>query len=86
MKGANQCCGSAGIYNLIETEMSMQILDHKMVHAQHTQARTIVTSNPGCLLQMKLGIKRAGLEQQVQAVHLVDLIAEALPDESRNER
>jgi glycolate oxidase iron-sulfur subunit len=79
MKEADRCCGSAGIYNLVETEMSMQILDHKMEHVKKTEAYTLVTANPGCLLQMKLGIKRARLEQKMRAVHIVDFIAESLP-------
>jgi glycolate oxidase iron-sulfur subunit len=79
MKEADRCCGSAGIYNLVETEMSMQILDHKMEHVKKTEAYTIVTANPGCLLQMKLGIKRAGLEKKMRAVHVVDFLAESLP-------
>jgi glycolate oxidase iron-sulfur subunit len=75
---AGMCCGSAGIYNLIETEMSMQILDHKMENIKNTDACTILTSNPGCLLQMQLGIKRAGLENKMKAVHIVDFLAESL--------
>src|SRR5699024_8133862 len=57
MKDAYRCCGSAGIYNLVQSEMSMQILDHKMEEAVKTHAKPIVTANPGCLLQMKLGIE-----------------------------
>ncbi len=77
MKDADRCCGSAGIYNLIEPEMLMQILDYKMEMAKQTNATTIVTATPGCLLQMKLGIERAGLSESVHAVHLVDLMLEA---------
>lgn len=40
----------------------------------------IVTANPGCLLQMRLGIERAGLAGRVEAVHVVDLLARALPE------
>ncbi|WP_027965330.1 (Fe-S)-binding protein [Halalkalibacillus halophilus] len=78
MKGAEQCCGSAGIYNLTQPEMSMQILDHKMEHVNATAAHTIVTTNPGCLLQMKLGIEREGQSENVRAVHLADLLLEAV--------
>ncbi|WP_226527464.1 (Fe-S)-binding protein [Metabacillus niabensis] len=78
MKDADRCCGSAGIYNIVESEMSMQILDHKMEEAQATQATTIVTANPGCLLQMKLGIEREGISDQVRAMHIVDLLIEAV--------
>ncbi|WP_141603758.1 (Fe-S)-binding protein [Terrilactibacillus laevilacticus] len=78
MEGADRCCGSAGIYNIVEPDMSMQILDHKMEHVKETKATTIVTANPGCLLQMKLGIEREGLTGRVRAVHIVDLLLEAL--------
>lgn len=80
MERADSCCGSAGIYNLVQPEMSMKILDRKMENVQATHAHTIVTANPGCLLQMKLGIERAGLQGQVRAVHIVDLLLEALMD------
>ncbi|MFS0781820.1 (Fe-S)-binding protein [Bacillus sp. 1P06AnD] len=79
MEKADSCCGSAGIYNIVESDMSMQILDHKMEKARATEAQTIVTANPGCLLQMKLGIEREGLTETVRAVHIVDLLLEACP-------
>ncbi|MFD1778354.1 (Fe-S)-binding protein [Fredinandcohnia salidurans] len=78
MKNADSCCGSAGIYNIVESEMSMKILDSKMKNVKDTQAKTIVTANPGCLLQMKLGIEREGLSDQMRAVHIVDLLLEAI--------
>ncbi|WP_042145153.1 (Fe-S)-binding protein [Paucisalibacillus sp. EB02] len=77
MKDASRCCGSAGIYNIVESEMSMQILDYKMEQAKKTKAKTIVTANPGCLLQMKLGIEREGLSDTMRAVHIVDFLLEA---------
>jgi glycolate oxidase iron-sulfur subunit len=77
MKDADRCCGSAGIYNIVESEMSMQILDTKMGTAKETEATTIVTANPGCLLQMKLGIEREGLTGKVRAIHIADLLYEA---------
>jgi len=75
LKEGDRCCGSAGIYNLVQPEMSGSLLDEKMGHVASTQADILVTSNPGCLLQMKAGIKRAGLEDRMEAVHLVDLLA-----------
>ena len=77
MKNADSCCGSAGIYNIVESEMSMKILDSKMENVKMTEAKTIVTANPGCLLQMKLGIEREGLANKMRAVHIVDLLLEA---------
>ncbi|WP_026695319.1 (Fe-S)-binding protein [Peribacillus kribbensis] len=82
MQQADRCCGSAGIYNIIESEMSMRLLDSKMVHAKATHASTIVTANPGCLLQMKLGIEREGLAAKMRGVHLVDLLMEAVKKEA----
>jgi glycolate oxidase iron-sulfur subunit len=76
LRNAHMCCGSAGIYNIIEQEMSMKVLDHKMKEVKKTQAKTIVTSNPGCLLQMQLGIQREGLGSSMKAVHLVDFLYE----------
>ncbi|WP_010191629.1 (Fe-S)-binding protein [Bacillus sp. m3-13] len=78
MKDADRCCGSAGIYNIVESEMSMQILDHKMEKVAESMATTIVTANPGCLLQMKLGIEREGLSGVLRAVHIADFLLEGL--------
>jgi glycolate oxidase iron-sulfur subunit len=78
MENAESCCGSAGIYNILESDMSMQILNRKMGSVQKTHCQTVVTTNPGCLLQMKLGIEREGLSDKIRAVHLVDLLKEAL--------
>ncbi|MGG1658155.1 (Fe-S)-binding protein [Brevibacillus sp. NRS-1366] len=75
LREGDRCCGSAGIYNLVQPEMSGSLLDEKMEHVEATQADILVTSNPGCLLQMKAGIHRAGLEGKMEAVHLVDLLA-----------
>ncbi len=77
MHDAGHCCGSAGIYNLVESDMSMQILDYKMEQTKQTNAKTVVTTNPGCLLQMKLGIEREGLSDKMDAVHIVELLIEA---------
>lgn len=74
MNEANRCCGSAGIYNLIQREMSMKILDYKMDQVKVTNAHTVVTTNPGCLLQMKLGIERENLSNEIEAVYLVDIL------------
>ncbi|MED1438201.1 (Fe-S)-binding protein [Aeribacillus composti] len=76
MENADSCCGSAGIYNIVEPKTSMEILDQKMEKMKKTRATTIVTANPGCFMQMKLGIEREGLKD-VKAVHIVDLLLEA---------
>ena len=74
MKDAGSCCGSAGIYNVTQSEMANQILEGKMVNANATEARYLVTSNPGCLLQMKLGIDKHGQKGKMEAVHIADFL------------
>jgi glycolate oxidase iron-sulfur subunit len=72
---SNWCCGSAGIYNLIQPEMANQLLHRKLEHIKSTGARTVATGNPGCLLQLINGAKQEGLSLRV--VHPVTLLAEA---------
>src|SRR5690606_36189299 len=79
MQDYDRCCGSAGIYNIVNYEESMEILDGKMEKMKATEATTIVATNPGCLLHMKLGVHRENLQDHVRAVHLVDLLMEAEP-------
>lgn len=73
-----KCCGSGGIYNLVNFHESMKILDQKMENVYTTKATTLVTTNPGCLLQMKQGIIRAGKQDEIRVIHLVELVAEAM--------
>lgn len=77
MKESELCCGSAGIYNLVHYEQSMKILDRKMENVKAVQPEIIVTTNPGCHLQMKLGVEREGRSEQIKVVHLIELLAEA---------
>ncbi|WEK54984.1 MAG: (Fe-S)-binding protein [Candidatus Cohnella colombiensis] len=74
MVESDRCCGSAGIYNVVQPEMAGSILEHKMEHANNTQASYMLTSNPGCLLQMKLGIEKHKPEQPMKAMHIVDFL------------
>jgi len=75
MRCADLCCGSAGIYNVIETEMSMRILASKMEAVNATGAAIIATANPGCMLQLKAGVRLHGSNQRV--MHVVELLDEA---------
>ncbi|MEV5027819.1 (Fe-S)-binding protein [Paenibacillus sp. LPE1-1-1.1] len=78
MKEADRCCGSAGIYNVTQPVMAGQLLEHKMELANHTQARYMLTSNPGCLLQMKLGIEKHKPDEKMEAMHIVDFLHERM--------
>jgi glycolate oxidase iron-sulfur subunit len=72
MRGADLCCGSAGIYNVVQNQMSMQILGHKMEAVNSTGATIIATANPGCLLQLQAGVRLHGNKQKV--MHVVELL------------
>jgi glycolate oxidase iron-sulfur subunit len=50
-----QCCGSAGIYNVTHRERSMKILHAKVEAIRRTGASRVITSNPGCLMQLEVG-------------------------------
>jgi glycolate oxidase iron-sulfur subunit len=69
------CCGSAGLYMLTEREMSRRILEDKMAEAAASGAETIVTANPGCMMQLQRGVQQAGLRADVR--HVVELLDEA---------
>lgn len=76
MKKADSCCGSAGIYNLLQPEMASNILNTKMGYVKEVNPSILVTSNPGCLMQMKAGIAKEGLSSEMRAVHIVELVYE----------
>lgn len=75
MREADRCCGSAGIYNILNPELSLRLLQTKINHAVETGAALIVTANPGCQLQLQAGLRRAGSPAEV--VHLAELLARA---------
>jgi glycolate oxidase iron-sulfur subunit len=72
MPMADLCCGSAGIYNLAQNDMAMQILKHKMEYVKTTGASVIATANPGCMLQLAAGVRLHGEGQRV--MHVVQLL------------
>jgi glycolate oxidase iron-sulfur subunit len=75
LEEAEHCCGSAGIYNLIHTELSMKVLSRKMSCLKDTGASVYVTTNPGCLLQIQAGVKQENLN--VRVCHLAEYLDEA---------
>ena len=77
LEEADHCCASGGIYNLLHFDESMKILDQKMEKVNRSKAAVVVTSNPGCQLQMNLGIQRKGESNQMKSMHLVEILAEA---------
>jgi len=69
------CCGSAGIYNLLQPAMAGQLLERKLDRIAATRASTVATANPGCLAYLAAGMRRRGLE--LRLVHPMTLLAEA---------
>ena len=76
VEGADQCCGSAGTYNITQNELSMAILDAKMEKIRRANLDILATGNPGCMFQFRYGARRAGISLEV--VHPVALLARAL--------
>ena len=66
------CCGSAGIYNITQPEMSKQILERKMKYITDTDAEIIATGNPGCIMQIQAGVRKHKLPMVV--MHPIDLL------------
>jgi glycolate oxidase iron-sulfur subunit len=72
LKQPDMCCGSAGIYNIVQPATANQVLDAKMADVAQTHATTIVTANTGCHMQMIYGVRKANLSAEV--IHLVELL------------
>lgn len=72
---ADQCCGSAGVYNVTETKASLELLALKMGCVAETKAQAIVTANPGCILQLRAGVAACRTRQEV--LHVVELLDRA---------
>jgi glycolate oxidase iron-sulfur subunit len=75
MPMSDLCCGSAGIYNVVQNEMSMVVLKSKMDYVAMSGAEVIVTANPGCMLQLQAGARMHGKGQRV--AHVVEILDEA---------
>ncbi len=75
MSESDVCCGSAGSYNLTEPEMAARLQRRKIENILKSGAEIVVTTNPGCLLQIQAGLREAGANQ-VRAVHIADYLAE----------
>jgi glycolate oxidase iron-sulfur subunit len=75
------CCGSAGIYNLVEPESARELGDLKVQNCLSTGPDAIASSNPGCLLQIKAGLARA--ERSMPVLHMIELLDASIRGISR---
>lgn len=72
LRGFESCCGGAGVYNLQHPELSADILEEKIASISESGADTVVTANPGCIMQIGAGVLLSGLE--VDVVHPIELL------------
>ncbi len=72
------CCGSAGTYNLTQPEMAESLQTRKIKNIISTGATVVVTSNPGCIMQIRAGLEKAS--PGIRTLHIADYLAEALRD------
>lgn len=76
MKNPDRCCGSAGLYSMVQSGMSAQILETKMGTIASTAADTVCTANPGCTLQIEAGSRRHDVDVEVR--HVIEVLAESI--------
>ncbi len=72
LREADFCCGSAGVYNLLHPELAREFLDRKLDRLAETGAQVVASGNPGCTLQMAMGVRQRGLP--LRAVHTVEVL------------
>jgi glycolate oxidase iron-sulfur subunit len=77
------CCGSAGIYNLLEPEAATELRDRKVQNILKTGADVIVSGNPGCLLQIATGLEAAGRPMRI--MHLVEVVDQSITEGRRGQ-
>ena len=75
LSGTERCCGAAGVYNLLQPEMSGRVLNEKLAHIRDTNAAILATGNPGCQMHIGAGACLAGMKLQV--CHPVELVDQA---------
>jgi glycolate oxidase iron-sulfur subunit len=79
---ADVCCGSAGTYNLTEPEMAEALQGRKVQNILRTGAKTVVTTNPGCIMQIRAGLDAKG----VRVMHIADFLVAAMQHSKTQER
>jgi glycolate oxidase iron-sulfur subunit len=75
MDGADMCCGSAGIYNLLQPKLARDALQRKVRAIQNTGATIVASANPGCTLWIQQGLQEAGAP--IEVLHPMEILAKA---------
>jgi glycolate oxidase iron-sulfur subunit len=82
IENGDRCCGAAGLYNVLEPEMSGRLMREKAVAIRDTGSRVIASANPGCSLQIVAGLRELGVDAEVvHPVQLLDRAYRTLPDQ-----
>lgn len=76
LEEASWCCGSAGIYNVVRYDDAVKQLERKMINIKNTNAKIVLTGNPGCMGQIKHGTKNFNLD--VEVLHPVTFLKRRL--------
>jgi glycolate oxidase iron-sulfur subunit len=74
MKDSDWCCGSAGIYNVVQPIMANEVLSWKTENINATEAEIVVASNPGCAIQIAYGLQKEYPNKKVEVMHLAELL------------
>ena len=75
MENSSRCCGGAGIYSMVQPDLSGRLLRRKLGYIADADADEVATANPGCMLQLEQGLRQQGSPCRVR--HVVDLLDEA---------
>jgi len=75
LNGTERCCGAAGVYNLLQPEMSQRVLEEKLGHIKETGADILATGNPGCQMHIGAGASLSGMSLRV--CHPIELVDQA---------
>ena len=77
LEGSEKCCGGAGVYNLLEPDLSARVLDEKLMHIKQTDADVLATGNPGCHMQIGAGARLNESMPSLRVCHPVELLDES---------
>ena len=75
LNGSERCCGAAGVYNLLQPDMSQRVLREKLDHVRETNAAILATGNPGCQMHIGAGASLSGIPLRV--CHPIELVDQA---------
>ena len=76
---SDRCCGSGGVYNLLQPKIADELRDQKADRVVESGAEILVTGNPGCAMQIRAGLLAKGVTG-VEVLHPIELLVRAYGD------